>query len=89
MADRLFEHPATVLVVTNLYYAEAPWLRPRDVKAAAALNWKEVPLEGGSAQEYGEPEGTTRRVRLAPQPAVGGRVRLVLPRVRLRGRGGA
>jgi hypothetical protein len=23
MADRLFEHPATVLVVTNLYYAEA------------------------------------------------------------------
>ena len=22
MADRLFEHPATVLVVTNLYYAE-------------------------------------------------------------------
>ena len=29
MADRLFEHPATVLVVTNLYYAEAPWLTPR------------------------------------------------------------
>ena len=28
MADRLFEHPATVLVVTNLYYAEAPWLTP-------------------------------------------------------------
>jgi hypothetical protein len=24
MADRLFEHPATVLVITNLYYAEAP-----------------------------------------------------------------
>ena len=24
MADRLFEHPATVLVVTNLYYSEAP-----------------------------------------------------------------
>ena len=31
MADRLFEHPATVLVVTNLYYAEAPWLTPRSV----------------------------------------------------------
>src|SRR6266436_3072991 len=28
MADRLFEHPATVLVITNLYYAEAPWLTP-------------------------------------------------------------
>jgi hypothetical protein len=54
LPDRFIEHPASVIVITNLYYAEAPWLRPRDVKAAAALNWKEVPLEGGSAQEYGE-----------------------------------
>ncbi|MGH2852098.1 MAG: hypothetical protein ACRDLP_15965, partial [Solirubrobacteraceae bacterium] len=52
--DRFIEHPASVIVITNLYYAEAPWLRPRDVKHAAALNWKEVALEGGSAQEYGE-----------------------------------
>jgi hypothetical protein len=36
MADRLFEHPATVLVVTNLYYAEAPWLTPRSVTSAQA-----------------------------------------------------
>src|SRR4051812_6073971 len=28
MADRFFEHPATVLVVTNMYYSEAPWLQP-------------------------------------------------------------
>ena len=27
MADRFFEHPATVLVLTNLAYADAPWLR--------------------------------------------------------------
>src|SRR6201987_5729145 len=27
--DRLFEHPATVLVLTNMHYAEAPWLTPR------------------------------------------------------------
>jgi hypothetical protein len=27
MPDRLFEHPATVLVLTNMYYSEAPWLR--------------------------------------------------------------
>ena len=26
--DRLFEHPATVFVLTNMYYAEAPWLTP-------------------------------------------------------------
>ena len=41
-------------MITNLYYAEAPWLRPRDVQMAAALNWREVALEGGSAYEYGE-----------------------------------
>ena len=26
--DRLFEHPATVFVLTNMYYAEARWLTP-------------------------------------------------------------
>ena len=52
--DRFIEHPASVIVITNLYYAEAPWLRPRDVKHAAALNWHEVALEGDSAYEYGE-----------------------------------
>ena len=54
LPDRFIEHPASVIVITNLYYAEAPWLRPRDVKQAAALNWREVALEGGSAYEYGE-----------------------------------
>jgi len=52
--DRFIEHPAGVIVITNLYYAEAPWLRPRDVKQAAALNWREVALEGSSSQEYAE-----------------------------------
>ena len=52
--DRFIEHPASVIVVTNLYYAEAPWLRPRDVAHAAAMNWREVALEGSSAFEYGE-----------------------------------
>jgi hypothetical protein len=54
LPDRFIEHPASVIVITNLYYAEAPWLRPRDVKHAAALNWREVGLEGDSAYEYGE-----------------------------------
>ena len=52
--DRFVEHPATCIVLTNLYYGEAPWLRPRNVKSAAALNWKEVALEGNSAAEYTE-----------------------------------
>jgi hypothetical protein len=54
LPDRFIEHPASVIVITNLYYAEAPWLRPRDVRNAAALNWREVALEGESAYEYGE-----------------------------------
>ena len=32
MADRFYEHPATVLVVTNMYYTEAPWLAPKAVQ---------------------------------------------------------
>jgi len=54
LPDRFIEHPASVIVITNLYYAEAPWLRPRDVQMAAALNWRELSLEGSSSYEYGE-----------------------------------
>lgn len=52
MPDRFHEHPATVLVVTNLYYAEAPWLMPRNVSAAASLNWQEVALSGNTAYDF-------------------------------------
>jgi hypothetical protein len=54
MPDRFVEHASTVLVVTNLNYAEAPRLMPRDVQSAAALNWQEVRLVGNSAHEYAE-----------------------------------
>jgi len=50
MPDRLFEHPATVLVVTNLTYAEAPWLNPKD--GAARLLWKEYAFHGRSSHEF-------------------------------------
>jgi hypothetical protein len=54
LPDRLFEHPATVFVVTNLSYAEAPRLMPRDAQQAAALNWREVRLTGSTVHEYAE-----------------------------------
>ncbi|MCH7510501.1 MAG: hypothetical protein IIB68_11795 [Proteobacteria bacterium] len=57
LPDRFVEHPASVIVFTNLYYREAPWLMPRDVKKAAALNWQEVELDGTSAYEYGQQLG--------------------------------
>ncbi len=52
MADRFHEHPQTVLVMTNLYYSEAPWLRPHKPEAAAQLNWWDVSLDGGTAHEF-------------------------------------
>jgi hypothetical protein len=54
MPDRFIEHPATVLVITNLNYSEAPRLMPRDTQVAAALDWHEVKLTGSSAHEYAE-----------------------------------
>ena len=54
MPDRFYEHPATVLVITNLNYSEAPRLMPRDMPSAAALNWQEVRLTGSSSHEYAE-----------------------------------
>ena len=54
MPDRFNEHPATVLVITNLYYTESPWLTPRSMQAAATLNWLEVPLAGDSAHDFDE-----------------------------------
>ena len=52
MADRFYEHPQTVLVVTNLFYAEAPELLPRSEAMQAKLNWWEIPLQGTSAYEF-------------------------------------
>jgi len=52
LADRFFEHPQLVLVVTNMYYAEAPSLRPRKPDDAARLNWWPVALEGNTAHDF-------------------------------------
>ena len=52
MSDRFFEHPATVLVLTNLAYADAPWLAVKSLSAASSLVWHEVPLAGGSAYQF-------------------------------------
>ena len=54
MADRFFEHPATVLVVTNMYYSEAPWLAPKALAAATSLLWREEALAGATAHEFSE-----------------------------------
>jgi hypothetical protein len=54
MADRFFEHPATVLVLTNMYYTEAPWLAPKAVSAATSLEWREVALSGSTSHDFSD-----------------------------------
>jgi hypothetical protein len=54
MPDRLFEHPATVLVMTNLNYSDAPWLVPQSLTAATSLVWHELALSGSTAHEFEE-----------------------------------
>ncbi|MDH4191403.1 MAG: hypothetical protein OEW21_14525 [Betaproteobacteria bacterium] len=54
MVDRFYEHPATVLVVTNMYYSEAPWLAPKALAAATSLLWHEVGLTGSTSHEFSD-----------------------------------
>lgn len=54
MADRFFEHPSTVLIVTNMYYSEAPWLEPKNKKLKAEINWIDTPLSGNTSREFEE-----------------------------------
>lgn len=52
MPDRFFEHPSTVLVMTNLNYLEAPSLVPGSMTAASSLVWNEVALTGTTSHEF-------------------------------------
>ncbi len=52
LPDRLYEHPASCVVLTNLYYSEAPWLTPRSPEAVKNMVWKEVALKGNCAHEF-------------------------------------
>jgi hypothetical protein len=50
MPERFFEHPQMVVAITNMYYSEAPALRPR--ASAEEAVWVKLELEGGSTEEF-------------------------------------
>ncbi|MEZ5709951.1 MAG: hypothetical protein R3E02_11255 [Blastomonas sp.] len=52
MPDRFFEHPETVLAITNISYAEAPWLVPSKPEARERMTWKTVALKGSTTAEF-------------------------------------
>ena len=52
LPERFIEHPLTVIVLTNMYYSEAPWLRPRQPELEANINWLDVPLQGNTAYDF-------------------------------------
>ncbi len=54
MPDRFYEHPATVLVMTNMNYMDAPWLVPQSLTEATSLVWHEVSLSGKTSHDFEE-----------------------------------
>ena len=70
LPDRFVEHPASVIVCTNLYYTEAPSLSVANPKLAENVNWIDIPLSGESAAEFG-----AQMRRLEPQLVDGWQVK--------------
>jgi hypothetical protein len=52
LPDRLAEHPQSVVVLTNMFYAEAPHLFPKAAGFHDKVRWIDVPLKGNSAHEF-------------------------------------
>jgi hypothetical protein len=52
LPDRLAEHPQSVIVLTNMFYAEAPTLFPKAQEFHDKVRWIDVPLKGDSAHEF-------------------------------------
>lgn len=54
LPDRFVEHPASVIVLTNLNYAESPALKPNTDDKRARMVVHHVALEGTDSQTFGE-----------------------------------
>lgn len=54
LPDRFIEHPQSVVVVTNLHYAESPALRPNTEEKRENMVIEYVELDGTDSYSYGE-----------------------------------
>ena len=54
LGDRFIEHPQSVVVITNLHYAEAPRLLPNTQEKADRMVVEYVELEGDDSHTFGE-----------------------------------
>jgi hypothetical protein len=52
LPDRLAEHPQSVFVLTNMFYAEAPVLFPKSPGHRSKVQWFDVALTGNTAHEF-------------------------------------
>lgn len=52
LPDRLAEHPETVIVLTNMFYGEAPQLFPRQPESQANMKWWDVALNGNTSHDF-------------------------------------
>jgi hypothetical protein len=62
LPGRFSEHPETVVVLTNMFYAEAPELFPRNPEVQAKVQWWDVPLEGTTSFEFQQQVGQLENV---------------------------
>lgn len=54
LPDRFIEHPASVIVLTNMHYAESPGLRPNSEAKREKMVMRHVALDGSDSQTFGE-----------------------------------
>jgi hypothetical protein len=54
LPDRFIEHPQSVVVITNLHYAESPSLRPNTAEKQEKMVLEYVELDGTGSYAYGE-----------------------------------
>ncbi|MGI9606851.1 MAG: hypothetical protein ACR2P0_11995 [Acidimicrobiales bacterium] len=76
LPDRFMEHPQSVVVITNLHYAEAPALEPNTLEKMKRMVFEHVELDGSDSHTFGEQlraldDFMVENWKVAPSPTSG------------------